>query len=35
MKSILNKQVFVAAFVAVCTLFILMEILGNMFAVIF
>jgi hypothetical protein len=35
MKSILNKQAFVASFVAVSTAFILVEIVGNILAVIF
>jgi len=35
MKSIFNKQAFIASFVAVCTAFILIEIVGNILAVIF
>ncbi len=35
MKSIISKQAFVASFVAVCTVFIFIEIIGNMLAVIF
>lgn len=35
MKSIIRKQAFVAAFVAVCTVFIIIEILGNIFSVMF
>ena len=35
MKLFFSKQAFVAGFVAVCTVFILIEIMGNIFAVIF
>jgi len=35
MKLLISKQAFVAGFVAVCTAFILIEIIGNIFAVIF
>jgi len=34
MKSIFSEQAFVASFVAVCTLFIFIEIVGNILAVI-
>jgi len=35
MTSLFSKEALVAAFVAICTIFILVEILGNILAVIF
>jgi len=35
MTSLFSKQLLVAALVAICTVFILVEISGNIFAVIF